>query len=69
METLNFEDIEVKKAIRKDNTQKQPKYYAVLQNPYIVYHSTEIIFGGTEEIVRNKCLRQLKKWRKKNEII
>lgn len=49
--------------VRKDTTVIN-KYYTVLQNPWKDYHFTQVIYGGTEQIVKNKCLRQLKKWSK-----
>ena len=49
--------------VRKDTTVIN-KYYTVLQNPWKDHHFTQVIYGGTEQIVKNKCLRQLKKWSK-----
>lgn len=63
-EILTYDDKEVEVIIRRDNTVRKPQYYAVLRNPYADCFSTQVIFGSTEQAVKNKCLRQLKRWRK-----
>lgn len=65
-ETLTRDDKKVEIIIRRDNTVRQPQYYTVLRNPYADYFSTQVIFGSTEQTVINKCIRQLKKWKKEN---
>lgn len=65
-EILEYCDKKVIVNIRRDNTTNKPQYYAVLQNPYKHQRITEVIFGTNGQIVKNKCLRQLKKWRIEN---
>lgn len=63
-EVIKYDNKEITVNIRRDNTTSKEQYYVVLQNPYKDYHNTVVIFGSTEQIVKNKCIRQLKKWRK-----
>lgn len=65
-ETLKYCDKHIEITIRKDTTVIN-KYYTVLQNPYKDYYLTKVIYGGTEQTVKNKCIRQLKQWRKEIE--
>lgn len=65
-EILEYCDKHIEITIQKDTTVIN-KYYTVLQNLYKDYHSTKVIYGGTEQIVKNKCIRQLKQWRKEIE--
>ena len=67
MEILKYCDKEVEINIRRDITCKKEQYYTILQNPYKDYHSTQVIFGSSEQIVKNKCIRQLKKWKKESK--
>ena len=50
-EILEYCDKHIEITIRKDTTVIN-KYYTVLQNPYKDYHSTKVIYGGTEQIVK-----------------
>lgn len=52
----------VRRNIQRDPTSKKPKYYCILQNPYVDYYSTEVIHGGSPEVVKRKIDRQMKKW-------
>lgn len=66
-ENLTYDDKKIEINIRRDNTCKKEQYYTVLQNPWKDYHFTQVIFGGTEQVVLNKCIRQLKKWKKESK--
>lgn len=47
--------------IKKDPTRKNI-YYCVMQNPFVNYYSTKVIFGGSEDIVKQKINKQYKKF-------
>jgi hypothetical protein len=48
--------------VKRDNTTKAPKYYAVIRNPNVRYYDTKFISGGSPDIVKRKAETQFKKW-------
>jgi hypothetical protein len=48
--------------VKRDNTSKTPKYYAVIRNPHVRYYDSKLIWGGSPEIVERKAQKQFKKW-------
>ncbi len=65
-EIIYYCDKKIPIRIERDKTQKKEAYYTVLQNPQSDCILGKVIFGSTEQIVKNKCIRQLKKWKKEH---
>jgi len=45
--------------VHRDNTKHYDRFYAVVQNPFVTYYDTEVLYGGSEDIVRRKAYRQI----------
>ena len=50
--------------IKKDTTSKKDRYYTVITNKHSRFYDSKIIFGSSENTVKNKAEKQLKKWDK-----
>ena len=51
--------------IKPDPTRRN-WFYSVMQNPFKDYHDTEVIYGGSYEIVERKLNRQYIKFKGEN---
>ena len=49
--------------IKKDTTTKKDRYYFVLRNPHVNYPDIKMIYGPTEQAVKDKVAAQLSKWK------
>jgi hypothetical protein len=54
--------------INLDKTSKKTKYYCVLHNPFKQEREVKVIYGSTEDIIKNKSETQIKKWIPKKQV-